>query len=237
MNDKPSTEKESTPVTGIVVEDIDEIAKYDPELRFRRLSGIALKLMYAMTLVLSLFHIYTAGFGVLQEWRHRAFHLAFVLPLVFFLYTMRKSGTEGEKIPDLRSDLRRHRQLHSDRHGPGTLPPLPGAHRAHRRRLVPPFPLLQAAGISFGQSGRIHRFPHLHGDDPGAGLYLLSRILRSPFPDLVQGPEPHARLLGHLSAGDLSLHSVSLRPPVDQQHPDAFRQPDRPLQPGQYPLF
>ena len=95
MNDKPSTEKESTPVTGKVVEDIDEIAKYDPELRFRRLSGIALKLMYAMTLVLSLFHIYTAGFGVLQEWRHRAFHLAFVLPLVFFLYTMRKSGTEG----------------------------------------------------------------------------------------------------------------------------------------------
>ena len=67
-------------------DDIDEIAKYDPELRFRRLSGIALKLMYAMTLILSIFHIYTAGFGVLQEWRHRTFHLAFVLPLVFFLY-------------------------------------------------------------------------------------------------------------------------------------------------------
>ncbi|MCX5824716.1 MAG: TRAP transporter fused permease subunit [Deltaproteobacteria bacterium] len=98
MNDKPSTEKESTPVTGHVVEDIDEIAKYDPELRFRRLSGIALKLMYAMTLVLSIFHIYTAGFGVLQEWRHRTFHLAFVLPLVFFLYTMRKEKTEGKKF-------------------------------------------------------------------------------------------------------------------------------------------
>ena len=97
MNDKPSTEKESTPAAEHVVEDIDEIAKYDPELRFRRLSGIALKLMYAMTLVLSIFHIYTAGFGVLQEWRHRAFHLAFVLPLVFFLYTMKKSGTEGKK--------------------------------------------------------------------------------------------------------------------------------------------
>jgi TRAP-type uncharacterized transport system fused permease subunit len=97
MNDKSLTEKESTPVTGQVIEDIDEIAKYDPEMRFRRLSGIALKLMYAMTLVLSTFHIYTAGFGVLQEWRHRAFHLSFVLPLVFFLYTMRKSGTEGKK--------------------------------------------------------------------------------------------------------------------------------------------
>ena len=30
---------------------------------------------------------------------------------------------------------------------------------------------------------------------------------------------------------------LSLRFPVDQQHPDAFRQPDRPVQPGQYPLF
>jgi TRAP-type uncharacterized transport system fused permease subunit len=85
-------------VEGKIVEDIDAVAKYDPELRFRRLSGIALKLMYAMTLILSIFHIYTAGFGVLQEWRHRTFHLAFVLPLVFFLYTIRKAKGEGKKF-------------------------------------------------------------------------------------------------------------------------------------------
>jgi TRAP-type uncharacterized transport system fused permease subunit len=71
-------------------EDLDEISKWDPELRFRRVTGITLKLTFYMTLILSLFHIYTAGFGVLQEWRHRAFHLAFVLPLVFFLYSIRK---------------------------------------------------------------------------------------------------------------------------------------------------
>jgi TRAP transporter 4TM/12TM fusion protein len=71
-------------------EDLDEISKYDPELRFRRVTGITWKLTFYMTLILSLFHIYTAGFGVLQEWRHRAFHLAFVLPLVFFLYSIRK---------------------------------------------------------------------------------------------------------------------------------------------------
>jgi len=64
---------------------LEKIAQYDPELRFRQLTGITLKLAFAMTLVLSLFHIYTAGFGVLQEWRHRAFHLSFVLPLVFHL--------------------------------------------------------------------------------------------------------------------------------------------------------
>jgi len=97
MTDETPMANDKKPITGKVIEDIDEIAKYDPELRFRRLSGITLKLMYAMTLVLSIFHIYTAGFGVLQEWRHRAFHLAFVLPLVFFLYTIRKSHTEGKK--------------------------------------------------------------------------------------------------------------------------------------------
>jgi TRAP-type uncharacterized transport system fused permease subunit len=76
---------------------MDEISKYDPEFRFRQFSGITLKLAFAMTLILSLFHIYTAGFGVLQEWRHRAFHLAFVLPLVFFFYSVRKGGTDTKK--------------------------------------------------------------------------------------------------------------------------------------------
>ncbi len=73
------------------------LAKYDPELRFRRLSGMTLKLAFFMTLVLSIFHIYTAGFGVFQEWRHRAFHLAFVLPLVYLLYTIRKDRTDDRK--------------------------------------------------------------------------------------------------------------------------------------------
>jgi TRAP transporter 4TM/12TM fusion protein len=99
MNDAPATNTENTdPLKNGVIDEIDEVAKYDPELRFRRLSGATLKIMYAMTIILSLFHIYTAGFGVLQEWRHRTFHLAFVLPLVFFLYTMRKGSSEGKKI-------------------------------------------------------------------------------------------------------------------------------------------
>jgi len=74
-----------------------EIAKYDPEFRFRTLSGVTMKLAFVMTQILSIFHIYTAGFGVFQEWRHRAFHLAFVLPLVYLLYSIRKDGTEGKK--------------------------------------------------------------------------------------------------------------------------------------------
>jgi TRAP transporter 4TM/12TM fusion protein len=80
-----------------IKDSLDEVAKYDPEFRFRQLSDFTLKLAFAMTLILSIFHIYTAGFGVLQEWRHRAFHLAFVLPLVFLFYSIRKEGTEGKK--------------------------------------------------------------------------------------------------------------------------------------------
>lgn len=71
-------------------DDVEKIAKYDPEMRFRKLAGITAKLIFAMTIILSIFHIYTAGFGVLQEWRHRSFHLAFVLPLVYFVYAMKK---------------------------------------------------------------------------------------------------------------------------------------------------
>ncbi len=86
-------------VRKVLTEDMEKISKYDPEVRFRKVSNITLKLTFAMTVVLSLFHIYTAGFGVLQEWRHRSFHLAFVLPLVFFLYSMRKEhATEAKHL-------------------------------------------------------------------------------------------------------------------------------------------
>jgi hypothetical protein len=88
---------ESIAAPADLKEDLDVISKYDPELRFRQATGITLKLTFYMTLILSLFHIYTAGFGVLQEWRHRAFHLAFVLPLVFFLYSMRKESEPEPK--------------------------------------------------------------------------------------------------------------------------------------------
>jgi len=88
--DDMAEEKKEIITTPEIKEDPDQISKYDPEMRFRRLTGITAKLIFAMTIVLSIFHIYTAGFGVLQEWRHRAFHLAFVLPLVFFVYAMKK---------------------------------------------------------------------------------------------------------------------------------------------------
>ena len=90
--------KEKTNVlTAELRDDAEQIAKYDPEMRFRHLEGITARLIFAMTVILSIFHIYTAGFGVLQEWRHRAFHLAFVLPLVFFVYAMKKEVHKEKK--------------------------------------------------------------------------------------------------------------------------------------------
>ncbi|MDH4265254.1 MAG: hypothetical protein OEW45_06410, partial [Deltaproteobacteria bacterium] len=87
-------EEQTTVLVGDTLSPIEAISKYDPELRFRKLTGVTLKITIIMTQILSVFHIYTAGFGVLQEWRHRAFHLAFVLPLVYFYYSIRKPRTE-----------------------------------------------------------------------------------------------------------------------------------------------
>ena len=63
---------------------------FDPEMRFRALKGMAAKIVLIMCLILAIFHIYTAGFGVLQEWKHRCFHFSFVLALVFLVFPTRK---------------------------------------------------------------------------------------------------------------------------------------------------
>ena len=68
---------------------------FDPEMRFRALKGMAAKVVLIMCLILSLFHIYTAGFGVLQEWKHRCFHFAFVLSLVFLVFPTRKANIKN----------------------------------------------------------------------------------------------------------------------------------------------
>ncbi len=97
MGEGKAEEGNAAVLKAEVREDAEAIAKYDPEMRFRHLTGITYRLIFAMTVILSIFHIYTAGFGVLQEWRHRAFHLSFVLPLVFFVYSIKKEDHRGKK--------------------------------------------------------------------------------------------------------------------------------------------
>jgi TRAP transporter 4TM/12TM fusion protein len=58
----------------------------DSELRFRTLTGFAAPLVSALLVALSVFHYYTAGFGILTEHWHKAIHLAAVLGLIFLMF-------------------------------------------------------------------------------------------------------------------------------------------------------
>jgi TRAP transporter 4TM/12TM fusion protein len=62
------------------------IRQYDAESNFRKLLGPVALLVTVLCAVLSLFHLYTAGFGLLVEIKHRTFHLAMVLGLVFLVF-------------------------------------------------------------------------------------------------------------------------------------------------------
>ena len=62
------------------------IRTFDTESNFRNLVGPVGLLVTTMAVVLSGFHIYTAGFGLLVEITHRAFHLTLVLALIFLVF-------------------------------------------------------------------------------------------------------------------------------------------------------
>ncbi len=65
-------------------------AKYDSEMRFRPMVSIALKTVTFLLIALSIFHYYTAGFGLLREATHRGVHLAFVMGLIFLVFAFNK---------------------------------------------------------------------------------------------------------------------------------------------------
>jgi len=91
MAKEESSTKERVIAYQVDEEKVKELVEtFDPELRFRHLKGITAKAALIMCIILALFHIYTAGFGVLQEWKHRCFHLSFVLSLIFLVYPTRK---------------------------------------------------------------------------------------------------------------------------------------------------
>jgi len=62
------------------------IKAYDQESNFRRLAGLTGVLVTVLAVTLSSFHVYTAGFGLLDEIKHRSFHLALVLGLIFLVF-------------------------------------------------------------------------------------------------------------------------------------------------------
>lgn len=72
------------------------LEKYDVESRFRKLSKASMsgKIVFAMCIALSLFHLYTAWTGPLVTLIHRAVHTAAVLALVFLLYPAHKKSAK-----------------------------------------------------------------------------------------------------------------------------------------------
>lgn len=69
--------------------------KFDSEIRFRKLSPTANWIVGGLLVILSLFHYYTAGFGLLHEMVHRGIHLSFVLALVFLVFPIWKKGYDA----------------------------------------------------------------------------------------------------------------------------------------------
>ena len=69
--------------------------KFDPEMRFRPTLPPATVLVKWLLIVLSCFHYYTAGFGLLRETTHRGVHLAFVLGLIFLVF----AGSKSKQAP------------------------------------------------------------------------------------------------------------------------------------------
>ncbi|CAN7682126.1 TRAP transporter permease [Neorhizobium sp. LjRoot104] len=72
--------------------------QFDAEIRFRPLAPLAARLVGALLIALSLFHYYTAGFGLLSEVLHRGIHLSFVLGLIFLVFPFSRRGY-GEPMP------------------------------------------------------------------------------------------------------------------------------------------
>ena len=73
--------------------------KYQPEARFRILDGKVALFVAAIAFSMSCFHMYTAGFGLLEAHMHGAVHLAFALSLTFLLYPAKRSEETQTIIP------------------------------------------------------------------------------------------------------------------------------------------
>lgn len=73
--------------------------KFDSEIRFRPLAPLIGRLVGTLLVILSLFHYYTAGFGLLPEMTHRGIHLSFVLGLVFLVFPFSRHGYDRPAQP------------------------------------------------------------------------------------------------------------------------------------------
>lgn len=93
MNNSQHSGTSGSPASGPDMHqaDLDDlIRKFDNESNFRDLKGVLKWLVTITCVVLSVFHIYTAGFGLLNEISHRTVHMAFIMGLLFIVFPRRQ---------------------------------------------------------------------------------------------------------------------------------------------------
>lgn len=77
------------------------LEKADAESRFRKFKGRWALLITVIAVAMSLFHLYTSGFGTLMAMKQRSIHLAFLLVLTFLLYSgSSKAPRSRPSLPD-----------------------------------------------------------------------------------------------------------------------------------------
>ncbi len=75
----------------------EEITNITEELeRYRKLKGTWGIIIAVLAISLSLFHLYTSGFGLLLALKQRAFHLLLIIPLAFLLYPFKNKDEKGK---------------------------------------------------------------------------------------------------------------------------------------------
>ncbi len=86
----PAADLAPAPLSDDEIRALEE--RFDSEVRFRPLGPVVSLIVGGLLIALSLFHYYTAGFGLLQETTHRGIHLAFVLGLIFLVFGFTRSA-------------------------------------------------------------------------------------------------------------------------------------------------
>ncbi|HHV19272.1 MAG TPA: TRAP transporter permease [Thermoanaerobacterales bacterium] len=75
------------------------LRKFDKESDYRILEGFSAKIVAAIAIAFSVFHLYTGAVGVLDAMIQRSIHLSFGLCLIFLLYPARKEWPRNKVHP------------------------------------------------------------------------------------------------------------------------------------------
>ena len=79
----------------------EELAKieldFDPETSFRQFGPILTAIVTFFLVIMSIYHFYASGFGLVRELVHRGIHISFVLGLAFLLFGLRRPKHETQK--------------------------------------------------------------------------------------------------------------------------------------------